>query len=133
MPFDPPPVIALPPSPWRKAEWRTFRLRDELDDLNTLRSFDASDGTDAACGRCPLSSQARAILDWPSSRLDYWVSAAPQLLGGLRQIEITPEVRETLNERAERAGKRIAKPRRTLHRVTFQTMEFMIWLAANQN
>jgi hypothetical protein len=134
MPLDLPPIVALPSSYWRNAEWRTFRLRDELEYLEIVYV----PSTHPAVRMRPVVDvlshrQVRAILDWPASRLDYWLSAAPHLIGGLRQIEITPSVRQTLDSRAEAAGKTIRQPRRTLHRINFDTMDFMIWLASNQN
>jgi hypothetical protein len=77
--------------------------------------------------------QARAIGDFKASTLDYYISAMPDLVGGLRRISIPPEVREVLDERARKRGKELTRPRDTLHRVVFDTMRFMIWLASNQN
>jgi hypothetical protein len=134
MPLDLPPVVALPPSPWRNAEWRSFRLRDELEYLEMIYIPSSHPAVRMRPVVEVLSHrQVRAILDWPSSRLDYWLSAAPHVIGGLRQIEITPSVRKRLDAKAEAAGKTIREPRRTLHRVSFDTMGFMIWLASNQN
>ena len=42
--------------------------------------------------------QARAIGDLKSSTLDYYISAVPDLVGGLRRISIPPEVRESLTD-----------------------------------
>jgi len=134
MPLDLPPVTALPPTPWRNAEWRTLKLIDDLEYIEMIY---------VPCDH-PLvrmrpvvdllsHRQARAILGWRSSVLDYWISTAPHFIGGLRQIEITPAVRATLDAAAERAGKSIRKPRRTLHRVAFETMPFMIWVMSNQS
>jgi hypothetical protein len=134
MPFDLPPAIALPPSPWRHAEWRTFRLKDEMEHFEMIfipaehPAVEMRPVVDVLSHR-----QARAMLDWPAATLDSWLSIAPHMLGGLRQIEITPEVRASLNKRAREKGNPITKPRRTLHRVAFETLPFMIWLASNRN
>lgn len=134
LPLDLPDIVALPATPWRNAEWRTFKLIDELEYLEMIYVpcdhplVPMRPAVDLLSHR-----QARAILGWRASTLDYWISSAPHLIGGLRQIEITPEVRATLDAAAEREGKPIRKPRRTLHRVVFQTLPFMIWVMSNQN
>lgn len=132
MPLDLPPIVMLPPSPWRNAEWRVFRLRDELEYLEMAYVPSSHPAVQMRPVVDVLSHrQVRAILDWPTSRLDYWLSAAPHLIGGLRQIENASSVQQTLDSRAEDAG--IGQSSRTLHRITFDTMGFMIWLASNQN
>jgi hypothetical protein len=133
-PLDPPPMTALPAAPWRDAEWHTFRLRDELEYLEMIfvpskhLAFKMRPVVDVLSHR-----QARALLDWRSSTLDWWISSAPQMIGGLRQIEITPAAREALDAKAAAKGKILLRPRRTAHRISFDTDAFCEWLAANQN
>ena len=131
-PFDPPPMAALPTG--KDSEWRVFRLYDEVD-YWAMRFIRADHP--AVPWRPPVDilthRQARAIGDFKASTLDYYISAMPDLVGGLRRISIPPEVREVLDERARKRGKELTRPRDTLHRVVFETMGFLIWLASNQN
>ncbi|HEY2094771.1 MAG TPA: hypothetical protein VGJ81_23170 [Thermoanaerobaculia bacterium] len=134
-PLDPPPLTALPPTAlWQDGEWRIFRTRDELEYLEMIFVPSKHPAVKMRPFVEVLSHrQARALLDWPSSTLDWWISSAPQLIGGLRKIEITPAARAALNAKAKSQGKILLRPRRTLHRVTFDTQAFCEWLAANQN
>ena len=131
-PLDPPPMAGLPVG--TDSEWRVFRLHDELD-YWAMRFIRADHP--AVPWRPPVDilthRQARAIGDFKASTLDYYISAMPDLVGGLRRISIPPEVREILDERARKRGKELTQPRDTLHRVVFETMGFLIWLASNQN
>jgi hypothetical protein len=131
-PLDPPATAALPAG--KDSEWRVFRLYDEVEyhAMQFIRTDHPAvpwrPAVDILSHR-----QARAIGDFKASTLDYYISAVPDLVGGLRRISIPPEIREFLDERARRRGKKFTRPRDTLHRVVFETMGFLIWLAANQN
>jgi hypothetical protein len=131
-PFDSPPTAVLPAG--KHSEWRVFRLRDELEYL--AMQFIRTDHP-AVPWRPAVEllthRQVRAIADLKSSTLDYYISSLPDLVGGLRRITIPPDIRQVLDQDARRRGKEPTRPRDTLHRVVFETLGFMIWLASNQN
>ncbi|HSY51459.1 MAG TPA: hypothetical protein VLC46_21830 [Thermoanaerobaculia bacterium] len=130
--LDPPPMAALPVG--KDSQWRVFRLYDEAEyyAMRFIRTDHPAvpwrPAVDILTHR-----QVRAIGNFKASTLDYYISAMPELVGGLRRISIPPEVREVLDERARKRGKKFTRPRDTLHRVVFETMGFLIWLASNQN
>ena len=134
MPLDVPPLTAIPATPWRHAEWRTLPLRDELEWMSIMFIPISHPAVKSRPVVDVLSHrQVRAILGWPASTLDHYISIAPHFIGGLRKIEIPADVRAQLDEGAPITGRVIAHPNRTLHRVEFDTRSFALWLAANQN
>jgi len=134
MPLDVPPLAATPATPWRDAQWRTLPLRDELEWISIIFIPISHPAVRSRPVVDVLSHrQVRAILGWPASTLDHYISMAPHFIGGLRKKDLSADVRGQLDESAPIDGRVIARPNRTLQRVEFDTRSFALWLAANQN
>jgi len=123
-PFDVPSLALVPTVPG--VEMRVFELFDEAEYyVLAFRPCNHPAVPMRPVKEVLYHRDLRSLLGVRASTLDSWISLWPQMIGGLRKMP--------LGERRSANRKAPLRPRETTHRVTADTMSFMIWLSANQN
>jgi hypothetical protein len=124
MPFDVPPLALVPTV--QGIEMKVYDLFDEAEfHVLAFRQCGHPAVPTRPVKEVLYHRDLRALFGVRASTLDSWLSLWPQMIGGLRR---TP-----LGQRRPPRGNNPRRPRETTHRVTADTMSFMIWLIANQN